>query len=204
MRIIAGEHRGRLIDAPTGLATRPMMDRVREAVFSSLGEAVVDVDVLDLFAGSGSLGLEALSRGARSARMVERHRATARLLRRNVETLGLHERAEVVVGDALQPSSWTSAPGEALTEGALTGETRYGLVFLDPPFPLLDEGGGRSGLLRALERLREFLEHDATIVLHVKRHALREEEVPGWRTDRRVYGRNEIWYLTSETGESAP
>ena len=194
MRIIAGEHRGRLIGAPPGLATRPMLDRVREAVFSTLAGGVVDIDVLDLFAGSGSLGLEALSRGARRARLVERHGATSRLLQRNVESLGLDERAEVVVADALHPSSWESAG---------SGDGRYGLVFLDPPFPFVDDVGTRDELFRALEQLRAFLDRDGTIVLHVRRGALRADELAAWRTDRRVYGRNEIWYLERPTEESS-
>jgi hypothetical protein len=83
-----------------------MLDRVREALFSTLGNRVEDARVLDLFAGSGSLGLEALSRGAVSARMVERDVRTLRLLKANVESLGLIERAEIVRGDANASASW--------------------------------------------------------------------------------------------------
>ena len=94
MRIIAGEHRGRLLKTPDGMGTRPMLDRVRESVFSSIGERVIDARVLDLFAGTGSLGLEALSRGALEARLVERDPRVLDLLRRNVEDLALEDRAD--------------------------------------------------------------------------------------------------------------
>ena len=93
MRIIAGEFRGRRIEAPPGDGTRPMLDRVREALFSTLGERVDGARVLDLFAGSGSLGLEALSRGARVARMVEQHPRAYATLKENVELLGAADRA---------------------------------------------------------------------------------------------------------------
>ena len=106
MRIIAGELGGRRIAAPPGKGTRPMLDRVREALFSSLGERVEGAAVLDLFAGSGSLGLEALSRGARSVRLVESDRHAAALLRQTLETLAVAERVELVVADALAPASW--------------------------------------------------------------------------------------------------
>ena len=109
MRIIAGEFRGRRIEAPPGLATRPMLDRVREAVFSTLQRRLPDAVVLDLFAGSGSLGLEALSRGARHVRLVEQGAPALAALRKNVEALRARHRVEVVVGDALKATSWLPA-----------------------------------------------------------------------------------------------
>src|SRR5262245_22796072 len=110
MRIIAGRQRGRRIRAPEGLGTRPMLDRVREAMFATLMPWLLDANVLDLFAGSGSLGLEALSRGARSARMVERHAPTLALLRDNLAALALEDRATVVRGDALAATTWGDGP----------------------------------------------------------------------------------------------
>src|SRR3954465_4771209 len=98
MRIVAGQWRGRRLATPPGRETRPTSDRGREALFSILGP--LDGErVLDLFAGSGALGLEALSRGAASATLVERERAALRALRDNVADLGAE--AEVVAGDAL-------------------------------------------------------------------------------------------------------
>src|SRR3954467_15650634 len=120
MRIISGQWRGRRLVAPAGNATRPTSDRVREALFSILG-ALDGERVLDLFAGSGALGLEALSRGAASATFVERAPAALRVLRDNVADLGAS--AEVVAADA-----------RAHLRAARAQGAQYDLVFLDPPY----------------------------------------------------------------------
>ena len=103
MRVVAGEFRGRRIEAPPGHDTRPTTDKVREATFNALGslDLVRDAVVVDLFAGSGALGIEALSRGAAEAIFVERDRTALRTLRDNLRSLGLTERARVVQGDAV-------------------------------------------------------------------------------------------------------
>jgi len=121
MRIVAGRWGGRRIAAPRGGATRPTSDRVREAVFSILGDVVPGACVLDLFAGSGALGLEALSRGAAAAVFVDSAPAAARAVRTNLEALGVD--AEVVRADAVV----------ALRNAARAGH-QYDLVFLDPPY----------------------------------------------------------------------
>jgi 16S rRNA (guanine966-N2)-methyltransferase len=118
MRIIAGTHRGRRIAAPKGLATRPTGDRVREAAFNLIGP-VDDARVLDLFAGSGAMGLEALSRGAASVTFVESDRAACRTISENLEQLKLTG-ARVICGDAV----WS------LRQDART----YELVLVDPPY----------------------------------------------------------------------
>ena len=120
MRVIAGTHGGRELIAPKGRATRPTSDRVREALFSILGD-IHDLRVLDLFAGSGALGIEALSRGAQEATLVDSGRAAVAAIRRNLEALDLE--AEVVP----QPA--------ARFLGAASRDARqYDLVFLDPPY----------------------------------------------------------------------
>ena len=119
MRVIAGTHRGRPLRRPPGDDTRPTLDRVREALFSMLGD-VTDADVLDLYAGSGALGIEALSRGAASAVFVDSSRDAAEVVRGNLTELG--ERGEVVRRDALA----------YLREVA--GERRFDLVLCDPPY----------------------------------------------------------------------
>jgi 16S rRNA (guanine966-N2)-methyltransferase len=121
MRIIAGTHRGRRFAAPKGDHTRPTSDRVREALFSIVGP-LEDAAVLDLFAGSGALGLEALSRGAARCTLVERDRAACRVIRDNLASLGLVG-ATILQRDAVQ----------ALREEAAAGR-RYDLVLLDPPY----------------------------------------------------------------------
>jgi len=118
MRVIAGELGGRRLRSPRGEATRPTGERVREALFSMLGE-LAGLTVLDLFAGSGALGIEALSRGAAAATFVERSPRALVALRANLADLGLRERARVVEGDAL---------------AALRAPGNYDLVFLDPPY----------------------------------------------------------------------
>lgn len=123
MRIVAGSHRGARIAAPPGLTTRPTGDRVREAAFNLIGP-VDGATVLDLFAGSGALGLEALSRGAGRATFVESDRVACRTISQNLAKLGLTE-AQVVCSDVLR---------------AVRQETRsYDLVLVDPPYELWAE-----------------------------------------------------------------
>jgi len=123
MRVIAGSHGGRRLKAPPGRGTRPTSDRVREALFSMLGELRAE-RVLDLFAGTGALGIEALSRGAGAVVFVERDQGAARILRENLRTLEIGpDRAEVRRGEALA----------ALRTARERGEF-YDLVFIDPPY----------------------------------------------------------------------
>jgi 16S rRNA (guanine966-N2)-methyltransferase len=121
VRIIAGTHRGRRIAAPKGVHTRPTGDRVREALFNIVGP-VEDASVLDLYAGSGALGLEALSRGARRCVFVEKDAAACRVIKANLEALGFTG-ALVLQRDAL------AVVGEERAAGR-----RYELVLLDPPY----------------------------------------------------------------------
>lgn len=123
MRIIAGTARGRRIKAPEGMGTRPITDRAKEAIFNmlvSLG-GVEDTNVVDLFAGSGSFGLESLSRGARHATFVERDRGALRALENNLSTLGFTSQATIV-----------SMP----VERALIGMGHMDVAFCDPPYKL--------------------------------------------------------------------
>jgi 16S rRNA (guanine966-N2)-methyltransferase len=135
VRVIAGTYGGRRLVAPPGTATRPTGDRVREALFSLLGP-LHDARVLDLFAGSGALGIEALSRGAAFAAFVERDRRALAVLRANLATLAVPEAAvSVSAQDALAALKKAGAQGDA-----------YDVVFLDPPYaagarlaPVLDD-----------------------------------------------------------------
>jgi 16S rRNA (guanine(966)-N(2))-methyltransferase RsmD len=122
MRIIAGEFRGRRLAAVRG-RLRPTSDKVREAIFNILGPKVKDAEVLDLYAGTGALAWEALSRGARHAVLVEEQGAVLEVLRRNQETLGLKEQARVL------PLSVPVALKKLAGQGA-----RFDLIFLDPPY----------------------------------------------------------------------
>lgn len=124
MRVIAGRLRGRRLQTPRGAGTRPTSERVREALFSILGEAVNGAQVLDLFAGTGALGIEALSRSAARVVFIERDPAALTALRANVAGLGIApEQVEI------RPSGVESA----LQSASEHGET-YDLVFIDPPY----------------------------------------------------------------------
>ena len=126
MRVIAGSRKGHKLAAPRGLDTRPTSDRVRENIFNLVGP-VDEAKVLDLFAGSGALGIEALSRGAASAVFVERDTDALRAIERNLEKLRLTG-ARVVRGDVLFTLAQESTAG-----------TKYDLVLVDPPYGMLDD-----------------------------------------------------------------
>ena len=124
LRIIAGSLGGRRIQAPSGSGTRPTREAVREAWFNVIGERICGARVLDLYAGSGALGFEALSRGAASVRFVESDRRVLRVLRVNVEELGVGDRADVMARDAL-----------AVVRGLSRGVGRdWDVVLADPPY----------------------------------------------------------------------
>ena len=169
MRVVAGEFRGRRLRAPAGRATRPTADRVREALFSILGP-LDGVRVLDLFAGSGALGIEALSRGAEAAVFVDSDARAVAAIERNLEALGAH--AAVYRRDAL-----------AYLRHGEGGP--FGLVFLDPPYSSASDLAGPLS-----ERLPAVLTPDALIVSESdKRHPL-ELILP--LADERVYGDTRI------------
>ena len=163
MRIVAGSRRGHTIHAPKGSATRPTSDRVREAAFNLIGP-VDDASVLDLYAGSGALGLEALSRGAGKAVFVESDAEACRTIDRNLEKLRLTG-ARVVCGDAV---------------AFLTNERqRYDLVLVDPPYELTDH----SALARYLPGV---LAEEGLLVLETAARV--EPELPLERRTSRRYG----------------
>ncbi len=123
MRIIGGEFRGRKIKQPTFKTVRPTKDRIREAVFNIIAAGVPGTSVLDVFAGSGAYGLEALSRGAKKAVFVEKDRRCAGMIRENAGLLGVEGRAKIITKDAFKAIGSFAEDNE-----------KFDLVFCDPPF----------------------------------------------------------------------
>ncbi len=150
MRIIAGIARSRRIDAPKGQGTRPTLDGVREALFNILQGRCEGARALDLFCGSGALGLEAISRGAALAALNDVSREAAAVARRNAESLGFAERVRVTCADWQAALSALSRAGE-----------RFDLVFLDPPYAM-----PATPVLEALAALSLLAEDALVIVEH--------------------------------------
>jgi 16S rRNA (guanine966-N2)-methyltransferase len=166
VRIVAGRWKGRAIEAPGGSSVRPTLDRVREAWMSILQSDIPGATVVDFFAGSGALGLEALSRGATSADFVETSSASLRILKANIEKLGASDVAAVHRADALKFA-------QSLDPGA------YDIAFADPPY----EGGGAARLAA------RWLAVPFATTLSVEHAA--SEEMPG-DGDTRRYGTTAI------------
>ena len=145
MRIIAGSFRSRILAAPPGVATRPTSDRLRETLFNVLAPSIQGAAFLDLYAGSGAVGMEALSRGAAQVEFVERTPAALKVLRGNLERLGVRAGFRIhaaAVGATLRRMQ---AASEASRE-AVPGVT-FDLVFLDPPWDAAEEYAATLGLL---------------------------------------------------------
>jgi 16S rRNA (guanine(966)-N(2))-methyltransferase RsmD len=155
MRIIAGSARGRVLRSLKGLALRPTADRVRESLFSVLADRVAGARFLDLYAGAGAVGLEALSRGATHATFVESHRPAGRVIEENARLCGFEGRVRVIIAPV------------ARALAALRGEgAAFDLIFLDPPY-------GRGELGAALARLGqwpEMLADNGLLIVQRSRH----------------------------------
>jgi 16S rRNA (guanine966-N2)-methyltransferase len=170
VRVVAGRFGGRRLAAPPGRGTRPTSDRVREALFSTLGP-LGGARVLDLFAGSGALGIEALSRGAGSALLVERDPRAVAVIRANLDALGL----------AAPEAAVHAGPARAALRSASARGDTYDLIFLDPPYRSAPELGRE--LSAALEPL---LTGGGRVVSESDRRAPLELDLP--LTHERRYG----------------
>ena len=184
MRVIGGHDRGRRLRAPRGLHTRPTADRVRVTLFDMLGPSVTGARVLDLFAGTGAVGLEALSRGAARVVLVERDQSALRAMRANLATLGVSRAAaRVLAGDVLHLLP---------TVGAEEGP--FDLVFIDPPYATTL--AGRT--LEALAAARVCRPGSDVVVQHSTRTVL--PTVPGLVAHRRPrrFGDTALTFLRAE------
>lgn len=178
MRIVGGAFRGKTLASPKGLATRPTSDRAREAVFNILNHAkwrkrplFEDSTVLDAFAGTGALGLEALSRGSLHAVFIERERAALRSCEENIEALGVAPRSLLLRGDAAAPPP---RPAQV---------ARRTLVFLDPPY-----GKGLGAKALAALAVRDWLEEGAICVMEMARKQPEPPPAGFIVHDERAYG----------------
>jgi 16S rRNA (guanine966-N2)-methyltransferase len=169
VRIVAGSRKGHRIEAPKGVVTRPTGDRVREAVFSIVG-SVEGATVLDLFAGSGAMGLEALSRGAAHADFVERDARACRVIAENAAKLGLADAAQVVRAEAVR------ALRDAVARGA-----RHNLVLVDAPYEEWPKLEGPLG-----ELLPEVVADDGLVVVETSSKV--EPDLPLALVTSRRYG----------------
>jgi 16S rRNA (guanine966-N2)-methyltransferase len=167
MRIVGGSLGGRVLRAPQGAATRPTSEKVREAIFNILPD-VVGTHVLDLFAGSGALGIEALSRGAAHATFVDFGKQPLQNIRGNLTELGLDPRATVVNGDAVAAA-------------ARPGPAPWDLVFIDPPY-------ASDLAIRAAQALAHLAAGATIVIEHDRRHAPPEHLGSLVRSDERRYG----------------
>ena len=186
MRIAAGRFRGRRLVTPQGAATRPTGARVREAVFDILvhgeGFRLAGATVLDVFAGAGALGLEALSRGAGSVTFIERAGPAGAAIAANIEALGATAEARLISADATRPPPCSGRPAD--------------LVFLDPPYGQGLEAGALAALVKA-----GWLAAGALVTVE---HATGDEIAipPGFEAvDRRTYGTSAVLFLRYRGGD---
>jgi len=178
MRIIAGELRGRHLKAVEGINTRPTSDKVKGAIFNVLGDKLIDSRVLDLFAGTGNLGIEALSRGAYETVFVEKNFSAFKIIQQNLEQLGISQKSKLLLMDAFKFVH--RYPDEV-----------FDLIFLDPPY--------RQALIpKVLLTLKEYsyLTPDGVIVAETaKDEELTGDIYPFEIRKTGEYGDTKVWYL---------
>ena len=194
MRITGGTHRSRILKTLSGRLVRPTSDRVRQALFNIVGERLEGARVLDLFAGTGSLGLEALSRGAAAAVFVDKDRRAVEIVRENVEALGLADKTKILCFDLLESP-----------KRLLSLERPLDVVFLDPPYVLTGSVGvdSKLGALLDLVWTAGIIEPKSGLaVLEHDRRSIVAEQGKSFRvSDRRTYGDTSLAFLVSkETG----
>ena len=121
VRLISGHYGGRFIATPPGDSTHPMSERARSAIFNMLGSKIIDAEVLDAFAGSGAVGLEALSRGASHATFIEKHRVASKIISENIDLLGVGGSSKVI---ATSVNNWLET----------ADSPKFDIIFADPPY----------------------------------------------------------------------
>lgn len=193
MRIVAGIAKGHRLKAPRSTATRPTQDKVREALFSRIFQLIPDARVLELFAGSGGIGLEAISRGAQKVVMVDSSHAAQSTMRDNAKSTKLADRCSIV--------------GTTVDSFLRSNRAQFDVVIADPPYHREETSVDMVKDLLEGEQLSNALVDDGLLVLET--HAnYRLDLPPAWRLhDDRTYGKSRLWYLYKQpkiTGESEP
>jgi 16S rRNA (guanine966-N2)-methyltransferase len=189
MRIIGGEARGRVVRLPTGSRIRPTADRVKESLFNIL-HSVEGSSFLDLFAGSGNVGLEALSRGARFTAFVEKDIRLVRALQGSLVQLGLAARAEVIAADAERGLARLVQRGD-----------RFDIIFTDPPY----DKGLALGTLEWLDMRKALAENGIIVLQHSAREKPEELQAQPWVVaDQRRYGDTVLSFLKGRDLKSVP
>jgi 16S rRNA (guanine966-N2)-methyltransferase len=181
MRIISGNCKGRKLVAPKGWDTRPTSDRVRESVFNIISQEVAGARVLDLFAGTGALGVEALSRNAESALFVEKSQEACAIIKENINLCRLEESSTVLCHDITQQvlPAWAT-------------QEKFDLVFMDPPYG--------QGLIDTVLGSGSFIDLLADHAIIIAEQSVKENPIQPISTldirDQRKYGKTLITFLT--------
>lgn len=203
LKVIGGEHRGRILRTVRGVGTRPLLGQVREALFNILGERVVDAEVWDLFAGTGASGIEALSRGAARVLFVEKSNQALAVLRQNLEQFGpeLQRRCHVIRCDAWRPPMLR--PEGEVDEAGEPHERPPDLVFYDPPYAAVAEDPVRAASLA--RELAGRLAPRGMLCFHFRVGALDTADFePELRVDLRTWGTSAIAFLRGKVSDSIP
>lgn len=199
MRIISGKYKGQTLLSFSAGHIRPTTDRVKESLFNILQSHIPDSRVVDLFAGTGNLGIEALSRGAASVTFVESHAQSLSLIRKNLEKLKVTETHDIIAKDVLlylrstkRPEKWELTKSKS-TETQTTNESSsFDVIFADPPFTkeMADD------VLKALSESHLFGPHTIMAIESAKREKLDSQYGPLIRTDHRAFGDKILSFFT--------
>lgn len=184
MRVIAGKAKGRVLVAPEGMNTRPIMAKMKEALFSSWQFNIYDARFLDLFAGSGSMGIEAMSRGAKHVAFVEHDKAAIDVIKKNLNTCKFTDGVDVFQDDVFQRLKWFQTTGQ-----------KFDIIYIDPPFTV------DSIFIPVMEAVAEteVLDADGTLAIRT----LKEKEMPETfgklsKYKKKVYGISAIHFYRYE------
>lgn len=183
MRVIAGKARRIQLKTPKGKDTRPTTDRIKETLFNIIQDELYDVRFLDLFSGSGGIGIEALSRGASLAYFVEQNKEACEIIKDNLKTTHLDKQGKILTMSSLHGVS------------ALSGQETFHVVFMDPPY-----GKGLEKEVLRHPAFLSILEENALIIVEADLDTiLKEEEVPGLHIlKEKIYKTNKHIFLEKE------